>query len=343
LLLLCLSSVALPGLSVTLPLLALLVALAANYVFAYRHLSCATIALSVPPLGRVGEVMVWTTTTAHNERSFGGWLLVGASRRNRVPLVPGRPASLPVVLDQRGVFTVAQLHLISVGPLFLPLHATRQVLRPLSSPLVVAPQLHPIPNVHAAITTTHLSAEGEISRGGDVPGGPESLRPFERGDRISAVHWPATARTGVIHVKQLEQLGGSRTVTVVVDNIDGSKRGEAILSEATWLVHQLVAGGYRVDLATARSRVYVTSAIHADEVLSAVEPGVFVGDTGTRDNPWVGTVSVVNGHWIVNGVAVLPAGQAVSPVASDGNPPAAVVLTGPPSPPRHPGTQTGDQ
>ncbi len=332
LVLLCTSALALPGLNVTLPLLALFISLGVNYAFAHRHVARAELSLAAPPLGRVGHVMVWTVTTPDDLAARGGWLLVGASRRNRVPLVPGRATSLPVVLDQRGVFTVAQLHLISTGPMFLPLHATRQVLRNLISPLVVAPPLTPIESVLASINTVRIAADGETSRGGDVPGGPELVRPFERGDRISSVHWPATARTGSVHVKQLEKLGGSQTITVIVDHIDGSARGEAILAEATWLVHALVVNGFRIDLATARTRVHVTSTTQADEVLAAVEPGQFGGVIGTTDQPNLGTVRVSNGWWCVSGVAVHPAGLAPVPAQAGGNPPVGVVHPSPGTP-----------
>ena len=334
LLLLCTSALALPGLSVTLPLTALFIAIASNYVFAYRHVSAAEFSLATPPLGRVGSVMVWNITTGDDPNARGGWLLVGASRRTRVPLVPGRPAPLPIVLDQRGIFAVAQLHLISTGPLFLPLHATRRVLHSLVVPLLVAPRLAMIPSVREAVVTARRAADGEESRGGDVPGGPESVRAFERGDKISSVHWPATARTGSIHVKQLERLGGSHTVTVVVDHIDGSTRGETILSEATWLLHALVADGYRIDLATSRARTIVTSTTQADEVLASVTPGEFLGTTGTAAHPHLGTVRVVSGQWCVDGVAIHPAGMAppiedpneLGVVKTTGNPPVGVLM-----------------
>lgn len=324
---LCTSALALPGLNVTLPLLALFISLGINYWFAYRHVAGAELSLAAPPLGRVGHAMVWTVTTPEDPAARGGWLLVGASRRNRVPLVASRPTSLPVVLDQRGVFTVAQLHLISTGPMFLPLHATKQVLRNLSSPLVVAPRLSPIEPVLAAVTTARVAGDGEVSRGGDIPGGPESVRPFERGDRISSVHWPATARTGTVHVKQLEKLGGSQTITVIVDHIDGSARGEAILAEATWLVHSLVGGGFRVDLATTCARVQVSSTTQADEVLAAVEPGEFHGATGLMGQPNNGTVRAIGGQWCVNGVVVCPAGSTPIPDHSGSNPPIGIVRT----------------
>jgi uncharacterized protein (DUF58 family) len=308
LLTLCAGAIVMPGLNVTLPLLALLVGLAVNYLFAYRYVKYAQIQLSTPPLGRTDEVMSWTVHTPEDPKSTGGWLLVGASLKNRVPLVAGRASNLPVVLDKRGVYNVAQLHLIGVGPLFLPLHATRKVTSPLVAPLIVAPKLCPITPLLEAVKNVRMLHDGEVSEGGDVPGGPKSIRPFERGDRMSTVHWPATARTGTIHVKELERLGGSNAVTVVVEHIDGSGRGEQILGEATWLIHQLVNSGVRVDLATPKIRTLITSAIRADEILASIEPGVFTGTTGLRDYPNLGTVRVVGAHWTVEGVPVWPAG-----------------------------------
>jgi uncharacterized protein (DUF58 family) len=324
LLLLCLASAALPGLNVTLPLLALLVSLLVNVAFAVRHVASADITLATPPIGRAGGLMNWTVTTPESKTSLGGWLLVGASLKNRVPVVPGRNTTLPVILDQRGIYSVAQLNLISTGPLFLPLHAGRKVTRQLVMPLVVAPRMNEVPQLLAAVVSVRSVAEGEMIDGGDIPGGPKSIRPFERGDRISAVHWPATARTGAIHVKELERLGGSNAITVVVDHIDGSARGEAMLSEATWLIHQLLRADIKVDLATSTFRTAVNSAVQADELLALVAPGEFVGSTGTRDHSQLGTVRVQGSHWTVEGKSVCPAGlqsESVqpSPIASSQN------------------------
>jgi hypothetical protein len=302
-------SVLLPGVDVTLPLAAFCVALVVNYFLAVRHLRHAQFALSTPPLGRSDQAMNWTVTTEPTDRSLGGWLLIGASRVHRVPLVPGRASTLPVVLDRRGAYSVAQLQLISVGPLFLPLHAGATVHRDLASILVVAPRLLAYEPLLEAVKRARLAGEGELTSGGSVPGGPESVRPFEMGDRISTIHWPATARTGAVHVKQLERLGGSTTITLVVDGVDGSDRGERMLSEATWLVHQLIPMGFGVDLVTAHQRVLVHSLSHADEVLASVEPGIFVGSTGTAASPHLATVRVSDGWWLVEGDRVGPAGE----------------------------------
>jgi uncharacterized protein (DUF58 family) len=300
---------ALPGLNVTLPLLALVVSLAANFIVAVRHVDKADMTLATPPIGRAGEMMNWTITTPDTKIGMGGWLLVGASLKSRVPVVPGRNSTLPVILDQRGVYSVAQLNLISTGPLFLPLHAARKISRQLMMPLVVAPRLNEVPALLAAVSSVRSIAEGEMVDGGDIPGGPKSVRPFERGDRISAVHWPATARTGAIHVKELEQLGGTNAITVVVDQIDGSARGESMLSEATWLIHQLLAMDIRVDLATAMFRTVVSSSVQADELLAVVTEGTFEGSTGTPDQPQLGTVRVLGSSWTVEGVVICPAGS----------------------------------
>ncbi len=308
LLVLCLGAVALPGLNVTLPFIALIVALIVNYLLAYRYVKSARLQLATPPMGRADEVMSWTINTPQDTKANGGWLLVGASLKNRVPLVAERASTLPVVLDQRGVYSVAQLHLIGVGPLFLPLHATRRVATQLLAPLVVAPRMAPVPVLLEAVKNVRMMVEGELAEGGDVPGGPKSIRPFERGDRVSSVHWPATARTGTIHVKELERLGGSNAVTVVVEHIDGSVRGEQVLAEATWLVHQLVLSGVRVDLATPKVRTLITSTVRADEILATIEPGIFVGTTGLMDYPNLGTVRVVGSHWTVEGRPIWPAG-----------------------------------
>jgi uncharacterized protein (DUF58 family) len=303
---------AVPAIDVSLPVAAFVLGVVINFGVAWRHVVGATFALAVPPIGRVGEPMNWSITTPDTPRAIGGWLLVGASISHRVPLLPQRVTTLPVLLDRRGVFGVAQLHLISVGPLFLPLHASRKVHRDLLAPLVVAPQLQPVAGLLEAVVASQRLGEGDSDLRGYVPGAPESIRPFERGDRLSAVDWRATARTGNVHVKQFERLGGSNTVTVVVEHIDGSSAGERMLSEATWLIHELIQRGVRVELATATLRVHLGSVAHADELLASVEPGVCQSVLNADADSLLvrsGLVRVLNGYWTVNGRPVAHAAR----------------------------------
>jgi uncharacterized protein (DUF58 family) len=312
LLLLFVLGTALPGISTVVPAAAFMLAVVVNFLLARRHVKVAAFQLATPPIGRSGDVMNWTVTTDGVAPDLGGWLLIGASRVQRVPVVPGRAATLPVVLDKRGVYSIAQLQLMSVGPLFLPLHAGASVRRDLATPLVIAPALIEVPELLAAVRSRR-AGEGDQPGGGDVPGGPESIRPFQLGDRMSAVHWGATARTGEVHVKELEQLGGAALVTLVVDHVDGSDTGERILAEATWLTHQLLAQGMAVHLLTPQVRVTVHSATHADEVLAGVAPGVVpVVPAGQRVLAKdVGDVRVIEGWWMVDQQRVVLAGRAL--------------------------------
>jgi uncharacterized protein (DUF58 family) len=320
-----------PAIDVSLPISAFVFGVMINFAIAWRHVLGATFALAVPPIGRVGEPMNWSITTPDAPRAFGGWLLVGASISHRVPLVPQRVTTLPVLLDRRGVFGVAQLHLISVGPLFLPLHASRKVHRDLLAPLIVAPQLQPVEGLLEAVIAAQRLGEGESDSRGYVPGAPESIRPFERGDRLSAVDWRATARTGNVHVKQFERLGGSNTVTVIVEHIDGSSAGERMLSEATWLIHELIGHGVRVELATATLRIHVGSQAQADEVLAGVEPGIChsvpVSGGPGPDSLRVGhgLVRVLNGYWTVDSRPIVPAARVLVGGLNRALPTAAVV------------------
>jgi uncharacterized protein (DUF58 family) len=78
-----------------------------------------------------------------------------------------------------------------------------------------------------------------------------AVRPFVTGDALKLVHWPTTARSGELVVRELEEPKG--TITIVVDLGDGKRRQatEAVAGGAAWVVEALLDEGWTVRLVTA--------------------------------------------------------------------------------------------
>jgi uncharacterized protein (DUF58 family) len=73
------------------------------------------------------------------------------------------------------------------------------------------------------------------------------VRPYVPGDSIKKVHWPATARTGALAVRQYD--APAQPEIVIVVDLSGPD-SEAIASRAAGLAGEILAGGDSVSLAT---------------------------------------------------------------------------------------------
>ena len=75
------------------------------------------------------------------------------------------------------------------------------------------------------------------------------MREYVDGDPIRLVHWPSTARTGAVMVRELE--GPQRPRLVVVVDLRGAEsEAEIAASRASGLALAALAAGTLVDLAT---------------------------------------------------------------------------------------------
>ena len=122
-----------------------------------------------------------------------------------------------------------------VGPLRIP--ATEVRVRPQPSPVGGQLQLpHPIGLVGANRST----ARGSGSEFADV-------RAYRPGDRLRAIHWPRTARTGELHVRDsyAEQ---DAAVLVVVDGSGGGPSWQRALQGAATVAEFFIRHGDRVGL-----------------------------------------------------------------------------------------------
>jgi uncharacterized protein (DUF58 family) len=151
-----------------------------------------------------------------------------------------------VLPSRRGVFSGLTVEVRSSSPLGLV--AWRRKIRIVTErPLVVAPRplvvhYEPLRGAdHEANSRPRASSSGhEETRG---------VREYVDGDPIRLVHWPATARTGTVMVRELE--GPQRPRLIVVVDLRGyGPDVETAASRAAGLALAALAHGTRVDLAT---------------------------------------------------------------------------------------------
>jgi uncharacterized protein (DUF58 family) len=136
--------------------------------------------------------------------------------------------------------------------------------------LVVLPHIDPLaggrPPGHG------VGAEGEIPHMVALHGeDDQSIREYRDGDDLRRIHWPATARTGELMVRQ-EDRPARRTATVLLDPRADAHRGAGAHSSFEWgvsaaasLVAHLSRLGYAVHLICAES-------VHDGQAATTTEP-----------------------------------------------------------------------
>lgn len=130
-------------------------------------------------------------------------------------------AELPLVAVRRGRFSRLVLRVSSDAPFGLVV-ASRGVEVPLPRPLDVGPRAIPVDH----LPQPDVGALGELAttaagHGGDTT---RSVRPYVVGDPAHLVHWPTSARTGDLVVREMEP-PADMAVAVVVDLGHRSDRG----------------------------------------------------------------------------------------------------------------------
>ncbi len=158
--------------------------------------------------------------------------------------VPTR-GPMMVTPTRRGVLTHLRVEVVTAAPLGLA-RWRRRFRVALTVPVEIAPRREPTlcPIVAgdtlapAELRTTTLGAT-ELTRG---------VREYLDGDPIRSVHWPATARTGAVMVREYE--GPRRPVVVIVADLRGPDP-EGVASRAAGMADDALRVGARVELATA--------------------------------------------------------------------------------------------
>jgi len=173
----------------------------------------------------------------------------------RVVDPPGRwwrtssPAAVvvPHVAERRGVFTHVRVQVRTSAPLGVFVR-TRQARIRLPEPITVGPRparvelgARPLPR------TAELPAEGANTLvGGDTV---RAVRPYVPGDPARLVHWPTSARRGVLAVREHDP-PADEGLALVVDLTGPLDAAEAAASRAAGIGRAVLARGGRLFVAT---------------------------------------------------------------------------------------------
>jgi uncharacterized protein (DUF58 family) len=159
--------------------------------------------------------------------------------------LPAAAGAVVIVPARHGVVDAVTVDVESAAP-FGILWWSRRVVLALPVSLHVAPRLgapQPVPTVPDDGT-----GDG-ARRVAAVIGEARGARPYRPGDSRQWVHWPATAHTGALMVREME--GPVRPpATVSVSLPDDPDAAERIVEEALGTVVNLLSGGVPVTLAT---------------------------------------------------------------------------------------------
>lgn len=151
-------------------------------------------------------------------------------------------ATLP---SRRGVVTECRLEVASAAPFGL-LWWTKVVVLALPRPLLVAPRLGPADPTSVGDDT----APGDDHRRVDQRvGEPKGVRAYQPGDERRWVHWPATAHTGSLMVREMEGPAARPTLLDVVLPEDPDE-ADAAAERAMGTVAQLLRRGVTVQMVT---------------------------------------------------------------------------------------------
>ncbi len=174
----------------------------------------------------------------------------------------------------RGVFGSIGVEVLSQAPLGLVgMSWPRQALLPravLVGPAPIASPETPFPSAGATNEALFGAATGsQVVRG---------VRDHHPGDPLRLVHWPTTARTGRIVVKDLEEPRQPRAAMVLaVDLGDGGAAAEEAAGKAAWVAAEALRRGYTLILATVEEHGPVTavaaSVLDASRRLARAVPG----------------------------------------------------------------------
>lgn len=191
----------------------------------------------------------------------------------------GAPGSgqLPHVAEQRGVFGFLRVGVRSGGLLGV-MQAEREQSIPLVRDVHVAPRATPVRwapqplsrTAHDVIAARLAATRGDVAR---------SVRPYVVGDAAHLVHWPSSARSGELVVREMEP-PVTTGLAVVVDLRQPDGRSDPVedaASRAAGLARAVLAGGGRLLMLTNEEGgpvvELVGSALDAGRRLARAVPG----------------------------------------------------------------------
>ncbi len=190
------------------------------------------------------------TRTVTNLRLVDEVVGLGAAMFDVARLVPGQSATgtYRVICRPRGVYPVGHASVTAADPLGL---AELSASSGLVDRLVVYPRIEsltglpPTPGLDPDQTT---SKPDHAAHGGDDF---YALREYQTGDDLRRVHWPWSAKTGDLMIRQLETPWRPRAL-VILDTrrqvYESAEAFETAVSGAASVVAHLVGNGFQTDL-----------------------------------------------------------------------------------------------
>jgi uncharacterized protein (DUF58 family) len=169
---------------------------------------------------------------------------VGPGRTDRTE----RTDNVVLIAARRGAYPTITIDMASAAPFGL-LWWTRRVVVALPRTLLVAPRL----GASEILPARREDTSGETAARTPTPvGEPRGVRPYRPGDLRSSVHWPATAHTGDLMVREMEG-PTAQGVTVEVHLPGDADAAERVAERALGSVVALLDRGSTVLLATTES------------------------------------------------------------------------------------------
>lgn len=175
---------------------------------------------------------------------------------------PGRH-SFRGAAGARGLYTETTVEMVGFGLAGL-LSALRRSTVRLARPMAIGPRplqaAQPLPDLFRSWG----DGEPRPSHTGDVVRG---VRPYVPGDPVHRIHWRATARTGDLVVKEVDETGAPR-LTIALDLGGGGIGGERAAGRAAWYALEGLQRGYAVvALTTERRRTVRGPVTSASDVI----------------------------------------------------------------------------
>jgi uncharacterized protein (DUF58 family) len=195
--------------------------------------------------------------------------------------------TLMALAPSRSVATAAVFQATCTAPLGL-LGVNRSYVVSLPHPMHVGPKPEPVQGVR-------LPDRGRFAENED--GLVRSTRPYVAGDPLRAVHWPSTARTGVLTVREYEP-PPRQVLLLIVDLGEGGLEGEAAARRASWLGAEALRRGFGVLLATSESGGPVNAPVRSAIEISRRLAAATVGTPAPPTDGYGAAISITSvGDW----------------------------------------------
>ncbi len=172
--------------------------------------------------------------------------------------------------------------------------------------IIVLPRVVPLSAARAK--GSELGAEGNIPHMVALHGEDDvSIREYRDGDDLRRIHWPATARTGELMVRQ-EDRPATRRATVLLDTRASGHQGHGASATFEWsvtaaasVVSHLLDLGYAVHLLTAqpRSEAHVHQDVDLDSALDTLAEAAPTRDESFTDVLRSASVVTASGGLVV--------------------------------------------